>query len=667
MGCRIGVSKRDPEEVDAKTLHLLSLPNEVLVKIISFLPETLDKLTLRYVCRKLREVSLTSSLWRVFVWADCSCREENRLYNVMETCGVHVRRLSFPQQLVGPGALPIICGTTQRLMKISGMVKVLQHCSNLTHLNLPSLDYSNCFDDVDTQLKKTIEAMEYLEVLNIHCATTFRPYLNLGVKLKELTIRTVIHSKKDIEGTHDWATNGFTPPNLNVVVLNGSIFSAMERFREFLLSAWPKWTSRVRTGHVACLKLYGSYKAPLNLFQKAPMFHLQYGETVALPFVNHTSDRWLLLTDPDDGNKVVHKAKSFNQLSDTVYQIIRNHRQNQLQIYDIITNLTELDFSQDNLDFKQIVVSCPHLKRLNLENNRSLRLEDLQVISTCCCNLKGLNLLGIPLQDVEFCMKAWEILSNMKLIYLSIDILFLGSSLVMDNVQEERLVALFMQCTTLQALELESEYSLNHYFKHRNENIHKLLSHFPSLEYCRIRYPHNYKQSGFAQDVLTHCKRLKYFYCSSSVRLSLSSACNNSLQQLFISSKNTDLDDNFINTVSAHGGLIHVALFVNSLTTNGITTLIRNSPNLFTFGLCEQKQREESYLESLSTLLHKKFAKRKLFTAGLFGIIQKKDKLRNATDEEYINYEDWLQNTDLVGLWAPEVFSEFEEPSDYIH
>ena len=258
-------------------------------------------------------------------------------------------------------------------------------------------------------------------------------------------------------------------------------------------------------------------------------------------------------------------------------------------------------------------------------------------------------------------MKAWEILSNMKLIYLSIDISFFGSSLVMDNIQAKQLVALFTQCTTLQALELRKYFSEG-FQKLKDNNVIKLLAHFPSLEYCRISSS-NTEQSGFAYDVLTLCKRLKYFYCScsESVRLSLSSACNNSLQQLCISSKNTDINDNFMDTVSAHGGLIHVALFINSATTNGITTLIRNSPYLLTFGLCEQKQYKESYLESLSTSLRKKFAKRKLFTVGLFGIIQKmKDKCGVAIDEEYIKYDDWLQSTYLVALWAPEVFFEIE-------
>ena len=663
MGCQNGVCKHTPEE----TLNLLSLPHEVLVKIMSFLQETLDKITLRNVCRKLRNLCQTPSLWSEFIWIDCSCRQEKRLYNVMETCGAYVKRLSFSQHYIGPGPLQTICGTTQKLMKVSGMVKVLQHCSILTYLNLPALDYVKCFDDVDIQLRKTIEEMEHLEVLNIHCATSFRPYLNLKIKLKELTIRTVICSSKDFEGTQDWVANGFTPLNLNIVMLSGSVYPATI-CKDILLSTWPKWNSKVPTGHVACLKLYVSYKVPLCFFQNAPLFQLHYGETAPLPFVKMTSgglnDKWLLLTDHDDGSKTVYKAKSFMKPSYTMYHIVHNHRKdNQLQLDDIFTNLTELDFSDSSFDLKQIVANCPQLQRLNLENNQRLRLDDLQMIATCCCNLQGLNLLRISSPNIEFCMKAWEILSNMKLIYLSIDIAFLGSLLEMEDIQKKQLAALFAQCTALRALELVSECFLNRSVVESNSNVYKFLAHFPSLEYCRLN--RGSKQSSCAEEVLTSCKSLKYFYCNWPI-LSLSSARNKNLQQLCISSRTTDLDDNFMDTVSAHGGLIHVALFVNSVSTNGITTLIRNSPNLLTFGLCEHTQYGESYWESLNTSLHKKFAKRKLFTIGLFSIIQKMEWVWwIAIDEPLILYDDWLQHTDLLALWTPYTFVDLDLPTRY--
>ena len=655
MGCQIGVCKHAPEE---QTSHLLSLPNEVLIKIISFLQETRDRVTLRFVCRRLQNLCLTPSLWREFTWADCSCREENRLYDVMEASGTHIKRLSFPQYFIRPGPLQTIGGTTQKLLKVSGMVKALQHCRNITYLNLPALDYVKRFDDVDMQLRKTIEGMEHLEVLNIHCATSFQPYLNLKIKLKELTIRTVIRSMEDIEGTQDWVANGFTPLNLNIVVLDGSIYPAMTSCKEFLLSVWLEWNSKVPTGYVACLKLYTSYKTPLCLFQNAPLFQLHYGETITLPFVlMRLHDIWLLLTDHDDGNKAVYKAKVFYRPSDQLYMynILYNHRKDiQLQEQlDIFTNLTELDFSDDSSKFREIVPYCPQLQRLDFGHNARLRIDDLRMIATCCYNLQGMKLLGMRIPDIGLCMKAWKILSNMKLTYLSTDIAFLGSSLVMEDRQEKQLAALFARCTKLKALQLEGRYFLDIYEIEINSNVYKLLAYFPSLEYCRLS---NYrsKQSSSVQEVLTSCKSLRYFYCNCSVKLSISSARNKNLQQLCISSKNTDLNDNFMDTISAHGGLIHVALFVNSVTTNGITTLIRNSPNLLTFGLYEQKQYKESYLESLNTSLHKKFAKRKLFTIGLFGIIQKmEDRYAIRHDEQYIEYDDWLQHTDLLALWTP--------------
>ena len=72
----------------------------------------------------------------------------------------------------------------------------------------------------------------------------------------------------------------------------------------------------------------------------------------------------------------------------------------------------------------------------------------------------------------------------------------------------------------------------------------------------------------------------------------MSSVCNNNLQQLavvHIVSCGTDLHNNFMNVVSTHGGLVHVAFFVASVTSKGISTL-NNSPTLLTFGICEQKE-----------------------------------------------------------------------------
>lgn len=269
---------------------------------------------------------------------------------------------------------------------MSEMAKMLQYCSNLTYLSLP--DLSLCRDDHESTvlLRETIQEMRHLEVLIIHYPCSLQQYLNLNVPLKELTIHKVALSKEDMEASKTWMTNAFIPPKLNIVVLRDSNKSLL-RFREFLNYTWYRWNSQVPTGHSACLKVYNDYcKAPLNLFEIAPTFQLQYGKGV----------------------------RPFGQARDS--------------------DLTELDLSGCNHDFRHIVGVCPWLQRLNLKNNICLKLEDLQVIAASCCNLQGLNLIGIWKQDVNLCLQVWEILSGMKLTHLSINTLFLGELTNMDDV-----------------------------------------------------------------------------------------------------------------------------------------------------------------------------------------------------------------------------------------
>ena len=577
--------------------YLSSLPNEVLVKIISLLPETQDRVKLRYVSRRLQKISETPSLWREVVWRDCYSYEEERLHNVMKSCGIHIRRLSFSQHLIHPRTSLLVSQTTIKLIKVSEMAKMLYCCSNLTHLSLPVLDHSKNLngggDGPDDQLREAIQRMNYLEVLKVYCCSSCQPYLGLKMALKELTVHTVIHSEEDVKG---WMMNGFNPPNLNVIVLNGSIYSAMIRLRQYLMRTWPNWNVQVLTGHTACLRLYSNCKIPLNLFQNAPVFQLRYGETVTLPYVRATNvgvdDKVLLLTDHDDGSMSVHKARLYTKPSHTMSSILRDHGQgNQLQLDNVVTDLTELDLTECNIDIKPIVGACPQLQRLNLADIISLELEELQVIATCCCSLQGLNLMKIQAMDNNFCMNVWGTLSSMKLTHLSMDTSLFGTSL--GDVHKTQLVALFKQCTTLQALELSSSMGS------RSQTYYHLLSHFPSLNYCRL-----VNQNPICTEhILTTCKKLRFFSCHA-IQFSLSSAHNN-LQQLCISSEYTDLNDNFMNTVSAHGGLIHVAFFVGSVTGHGITILINNSPNLLTFGLRTQKTHRDDYLKSLGATLRR--------------------------------------------------------------
>ena len=87
--------------------NLLTLPNELLVYIISLLTITRDKVKLRCVSRKFRSVCNTPSLWRTFIWPNFDIREENCVRNVLKSCGQFINRLSFPHHVM-PSKLTIL-------------------------------------------------------------------------------------------------------------------------------------------------------------------------------------------------------------------------------------------------------------------------------------------------------------------------------------------------------------------------------------------------------------------------------------------------------------------------------------------------------------------------------------------------------------------------------
>lgn len=108
--------------------------------------------------------------------------------------------------------------------------------------------------------------MKHLEVLSVHCHGSIEPYLSLKCALKELTIYASIRSWKNLLYFEDWVTNGFNPPNINIILHSSSMDSTVLMFRDDLVSNWSEWNSQIPAGRIACLKVYIDYKVPLNLY-----------------------------------------------------------------------------------------------------------------------------------------------------------------------------------------------------------------------------------------------------------------------------------------------------------------------------------------------------------------------------------------------------------------
>ena len=387
--------------------------------------------------------------------------------------------------------------------------------------------------------------------------------------------------------------------------------------------------------------MYNKYdRAPLNFSPAFPYFQLKFEVSgqVTTPCVK-LSDFGVLGLNYD-----VAMMTNCQYSGRTMYMVRYDHVLNKLYSFVHIASFDDLSFTT-HFNFKncfslrsghleQLAIACPNLQRLNLQDcfHCLESLQGLQTIASHCHNLQELNLLGILASLVEDHSLLWEILSDMKLTHLAgQDCIVLKS----DAVSNERLICLYKKCWTIRGIQCGDCCC-------EDEDI-LMLSYFPSLQYCYIKF--YYGLSTIVQDVINNCKELTSM-CYIGNPLSLNLTRNYNLQQLYLASPGTDVTDNFMTSVSAHGGLVHVVMKVRSLKFEGITSLVRNSPALITLYLLVSVM--DAYVENFNAALKKMFWNRKLFTAGLLRHTKFIPILKLAMEQDNVL---WEQGTDLLPLW----------------
>ena len=607
-----------------KERNLESLPTELLVYIVSFLPTIREKAKLRYV---LRSVGEASSLWSEFVWPQFDSREELCVKNLLDMWAHHVRRICFPDHV-----------------RLSVLLKPLSKCCKLTHLSIPSAELAGLEPD---QFRNALQHMEQLERLEVHWNSSISPLLLAGPpRLKELTAHASHSQSTCIGWVQDWVTNKFVPQNLSIIIEE---FVSM--LHPKLLEAWPLWNSFIPAERTAELRLYSGlgFKVPLNLFNALPMFQLHFSQTAMLPFVKVATfgllsmePRLLMLTDQ---NSTTHKAEFVANANLVIHDDQLDHHVTSLSF---ITNFDASRCKSVHPDhLEQLAVACPNLQRLNLSSKYECleSLQGLRMIASCCHSLQGLHLGGIGVSKVENhdCMQLWEILSSMQLTHLAVETCVLNP--FTDGALLQQLAGLLQNFLSLKALECSDDEECR-WCEDSKDSL--LLCSFPSLVYCRvwmINQDSQYK-SNFVQNNINNCEKLKYFNVQFSKSLTFSSLQNNSsLRQLCINSDHTILPDNFMKTISVHGGLTHVVLCVFSVTCSGIITLITNSPKLITLHVSTRQCDEDEF--SLEITLKEKFPHRKLCTAGSYTF----EKVGFTSIFAILV---WLRDTDMFpyALWA---------------
>ena len=127
---------------------------------------------------------------------------------------------------------------------------------------------------------------------------------------------------------------------------------------------------------------------------------------------------------------------------------------------------------------------------------------------------------------------------------------------------------------------LEFEYICDICTRFASEKL-LLLSNFSSLVHIFATDVKN--QATAMQDIISSCKMFKHLKCTSnSFDSSHSLVVNCNIEQLYIELPFTTIQNAFMESILAHGGLVHVFFCFYSVTEDSINSIIDNSPKLLT-------------------------------------------------------------------------------------
>ena len=603
------------DDSDCCWTSLVNLPTELLVIILSYLPIR-DIILMQFVSQKFKEISEIPLLWKRFIWPDCEPRHVCSVSKILKAHGEHVRQMLFPSHLTPANILEIV-----------------HCCPKVTYLSLPrntqlSLDH----------LEEIVHTMTHLEQLDVFtssmkCLPSY--YEHVPSYYKQLLEVTIVSVRKLILKV-DWPPYSVVefldllenlikndhqlPSIINLLIDKNDVLRS-----SCILESWPSSSYTIASLEIG---LYDIARVPMDLYPSIPLRKFQFGPAATPPIIK-LSDHGILGLDKDIFylSDYDHYGKVKLSVSPHLYTVKYEH----FHCINIsnFNSVSNVNFVGRNIypgHLEQLAISCPNLERLNLRNvqNCLQSLQGLHAIVDTCQNLQGLNLVGIPVSSVESYLLLWELLSNIKkLTHLTIDLCMLIQSSNCDSAEKEKLIGMLGKCGSLKALEI-----IHNTFCEECQNVpsvnNLLFSHFRSLVYVRLFQA---RCTTALKYTVANCHQLKYLYYESSdseahVTLSSSSSCY--LQQLCIKSF-INLSTPSVHVLSAHGELEQVVLYVKSITTSAITTLISNSPNLMllyivTSELCDENgvslncEDCNKYKDTVS----KTFSYHKLLTIGDF-------------------------------------------------
>ena len=571
-------------EDDNYCASLLILPTELLLMILTYL-SIQDIISMQFVSQRIKDISETPSLWEKFVWPDYE-PDHICVSKALKIHGEYVKQLFLPVHVT-----------------LASLLEMIQYCPMVKHLSLPRYTQLNL-----DHLEEIVHTMTHLEQLDVFNSSIIEHrYSHQREKRTEKLLKVTSASIKNLTLKFDWNTDIDYYASVEMIMFtlqssvcnNSPLPSIINLFicneasgnHYGLLEYCPASSYTIASIEIC---FYEIIRVPIDLYPSIPLMKFRFGPAAKRHLVK-LSDQGILglnkdilyLSDYDHYSKVRLSAtpRCARYLDFVNYVKDEHYISNFDSVSDI--DLSSVNVYPDHLE--QLAIACSNLERLDLSSAQNC-LQNMQVlhaIVNTCQNLQGLNLEEIPLESKESCLLLWELLSSIKkLSHLAIDLCMLIhiNNNCYNAVDKDKLIGMLRNCKSLKALEVTKPFE--QIFECECLNVNDLLlDHFPSLVYVRISL--GLAQTECTKYAITNCRQLKYLYfdgdyyrrrvCTLDLDLLSSTSCY--LQQIFVRLY-VDLSAPSTHVLSAHGGLEKIILFVRSITTGAITTLISNSPNL---------------------------------------------------------------------------------------
>ena len=530
-------SVEDPREdhsIDNYSINLLSLPTELLVKIMLYLP-IIDRIMMLHISQRFRNMAEIPLLWRHFKLKNHHMIPSN-IKSLLKVIRKHVRSMHIYIRDVPSNFEKIMCNVKWRrvthLILYEGLSLELLDMTvdampHLQYLGM-KLSFKRYNDDYDTYYGGIRDTVALLKAIPVRL-TVLMFVLSLPTDLESVVTGIQVFVNEYYADALPSLIKIFG--RFNITATDNSAYNHTsgnygQRHRRNIDSSvritanatdnlFKFWSKSAFSLSPFVIQLYDKVPndTPIRLFPPVPMRSYKFGKAATPTLIQLPAYGIVGLKD-----NMFHFSKYIDDHGMVRHAVTLDHgdcgsliEERHITCTPHLHTVSYVDISYENVNsnhLQQLAIACPNLQQLHLQGNVNCLkdLQGLQAIVDKCKNLKNLNLAGIDVSRVESYLLLWDILSSLK----KLNLLTIDLCMILlydyDDDDKKKLVTMCKSCYSLLALNVHLGHRSCIECNSSNENF--LFSHFPSLTYCAL-WGVEYSS---VKPAFTNCRHLKYIY-----------------------------------------------------------------------------------------------------------------------------------------------------------